>query len=53
MSGDTRGSDAGRAWPLAIGLGLLVVVAVNLGFAWIAAHHAPVVEPSYERTERR
>lgn len=46
-------TDAGRAWPAAIGLGLLLVVAVNLGFAWIAVHHAPEIERSYERTEHR
>ncbi|MEP6572579.1 MAG: hypothetical protein ABJD11_07780 [Gemmatimonadota bacterium] len=39
-------------WPLAIALGLLLVVLVNVAFAYIAVHGADGVVPSYN-SERR
>lgn len=42
----------GRAWPLGIALGLLVVVVVNFAFVYIATQNAPQVESSYETVDR-
>ncbi|MEZ4237244.1 MAG: hypothetical protein R3F59_14050 [Myxococcota bacterium] len=43
----------GLEWPLGIALGLLLVVLVNAGFAWMAVQHAPEVERSYTTAEHR
>lgn len=40
-------------WPVAIASGLLLVVAVNLAFIWIAIETAPEIEPSYEHAAVR
>lgn len=42
-----------RIWPLAIGLGLLLVVLVNAGFVWVAVTHPAIVEPSYSEAGAR
>jgi hypothetical protein len=41
-----------RRWPLAIGLGLLFVVLVNLGLAWIAVRGADPVVSTYSTPAR-
>lgn len=40
-------------WPIAIAVGLLVVVAVNGAFAWVAVREAPLIEASYTSTVDR
>jgi hypothetical protein len=50
MSGSAGGS--GRAWPVAIVIGLLVVVAVNIAFIVVAVGGADPVAESYEAGER-
>lgn len=44
--------QTGIEWPIGITLGLLAVVIVNIGFIVVATNHAPIVEASYETTER-
>lgn len=34
-------------WPMGIAAGLLIVVAVNVAFIWIALDTAPEVDPDY------
>jgi len=41
-----------RAWPIAITIGLLVVVVVNIGFIVVAFGDADPVAESYEAGER-
>ena len=43
---------SGRAWPIALTVGLLIVVVVNITFAIIAVGGADLVEESYEHGER-
>lgn len=42
----------GRRWPLAIALGLLLVIVVNVGFAVVAIRGADTVVESYHTEER-
>jgi hypothetical protein len=42
-----------RIWPLAIAGGLVVVVLVNVSFAWVATHTQPVIEASYTHATER
>jgi hypothetical protein len=39
-------------WPIAIAVGLLLVVAVNFSVLWIAWRHPVQIEPSYESAVR-
>ncbi|MDZ4862613.1 MAG: hypothetical protein SGJ01_04130 [Gemmatimonadota bacterium] len=48
----TRSSPAGRRWPWAIALGLLLVILVNVAFAWIAISGADPVVSSYTTESR-
>jgi hypothetical protein len=41
-----------RRWPLAIGLGLLAVVLINIAFAWIAVRGADPVVSTYATPAR-
>lgn len=41
-----------RRWPIALALGLLLVIAVNLVFAYIAVHGADGVVASYNAEPR-
>jgi hypothetical protein len=41
-----------RRWPIAIALGLLLVILVNLAFIYIAVHGKDEIAPSYH-SERR
>lgn len=41
-----------RRWPLAIALGLFVVIVVNVGFAVVAIRGADTVVESYHTEER-
>jgi hypothetical protein len=45
-------SPAGRHWPWGIAIGLLIVVLINVLFAYVAIAGADPVVPSY-RTEAR
>lgn len=53
-AGSDRQGGGGRAWgwPLAIIVGLMVVVGVNLTFIYIAVSGADEVVPSYVEEER-
>jgi hypothetical protein len=53
-AGSDRHGEGGRAWawPLAIIVGLMVVVGVNLTFIYIAVSGADEVVPSYVEEER-
>lgn len=50
MEPRTAGHD--RLWPIAIIVGLLLVVLVNLTFIYIAVSGADQVVPSYHTEER-
>ena len=39
--------DGSRLWPIAIAIGLLLVVLVNLAFIYIAVSGADEITPSY------
>jgi hypothetical protein len=43
---------AGHAWPLAIVIGLSIVVAANAAFIYVALSHPDPVAPSYAREQR-
>jgi hypothetical protein len=45
-------SPAGRRWPWAIAIGLLIVIVVNVTFAYIAIHGADRVVSSYTTEPR-
>jgi hypothetical protein len=45
-------SPGGRRWPWAIAIGLLIVIIVNLTFAYIAIHGADTVVTSYTTEPR-
>jgi hypothetical protein len=40
-------------WPVILFVGMAVVVAVNLGFIWVAVATAPDIDPSYSGTQER
>ena len=42
-----------HAWPIAIALWLLLVVAVNIAFTWIAVSDPPEIVPSYDDVHSR
>lgn len=46
------GAGSGRAWPMALAAGLLIVVLVNVMFAIVAIGGADPVAESYESGER-
>lgn len=48
----TDEGGGGRRWPLAIALGLLLVIVVNVGFAVVAIRGADTVVESYHTEER-
>lgn len=48
----TASSRAGRRWPLAIALGLLLVAIVNGYFVYVAIHGADTVVSSYDTEPR-
>lgn len=43
---------ADSRWPFAIIVGLLIVVAVNITFIYVAVSGADAVVPSYEQSDR-
>jgi hypothetical protein len=45
-------SDGSRRWPIAIAIGLLLVILVNAVFAYIATSGADPVVPSYQTEPR-
>ncbi len=51
-NGPQRPSRPDRLWPTLIVVGMLVVVAVNAAFIWIAVDGADEVVPSYMEEER-
>ena len=48
----TVANSSGRGWPWAIAIGLLLVVLVNIAFAYIAIHGADPVVSSYSTEPR-
>lgn len=48
----TVAEPSGRRWPWAIAIGLLLVVVVNVAFAFIAIHGADSVVSSYSTEPR-
>jgi hypothetical protein len=49
---DPRAPRDDRLWPIAIVIGLVLVVLVNLAFIYIAVSGADQVVPSYHSEER-
>lgn len=47
-----RSSPAGRRWPWGIAIGLLVVIIVNVVFAYVAIHDGDPVVRSYTTEPR-
>ena len=45
-------SPAGRRWPWGIAIGLVIVILVNLVFAYVAIHGADTVVSSYQTEPR-
>ena len=52
MKEDTPPARRDRLWPTLIVVGLLLVVAVNFTYIWIAVNGADEVVPSYMEEER-
>jgi len=45
-------SPAGRRWPWGIAIGLVIVILVNVVFAYVAIHGADTVVSSYQTEPR-
>jgi hypothetical protein len=52
MNDDRKGPSGDRLWPTLIVAGLLLVMAVNFTYIWIAVNGADEVVPSYMLEER-
>ncbi len=52
MNDDAKPPSDDRLWPTLIVVGLLLVVAVNFTYIWIAVNGADEVVPSYMEEER-